>query len=63
MSHHGTSIRVEKGVPGGQQKTQDEGEKTPGRSFEATSYALVNVSKKLKKNRMPLTAQVVGRAL
>nr|GEX57429.1 hypothetical protein [Tanacetum cinerariifolium] len=63
MSHHDTCIRVEKGVPTGQQKTQAEGEKTPGSSFKATSRAPVNVSKKSKKNGMPLTAQVAGRAL
>nr|GEV10234.1 reverse transcriptase domain-containing protein [Tanacetum cinerariifolium] len=63
MSYHDTGMRVEKGAPTGQQKTPAEGKKTLGNSFEATSRAPVNANKKLKKNVMPLTAQVAGRAL
>ncbi|GKD75013.1 hypothetical protein Tco_1333295 [Tanacetum coccineum] len=63
MSHHDTGTRVEKGVPAGRCKTPSEGKKTLGSSFEATSRAPVNVSRKLKNNGMPLTAQVADRAL
>nr|GEY09510.1 reverse transcriptase domain-containing protein [Tanacetum cinerariifolium] len=63
MSHRDTGARVEKEVPAGQQKTPTEGKKTLGSSFEATSRTPVNVSRKLKRNGMPLTAQAAGRAL
>ncbi|GJY69212.1 hypothetical protein Tco_0472194 [Tanacetum coccineum] len=63
MSHHDTGTRVEKGVPAGRWKTLAKGKKTLGSSFEATSRAPVNVSRKLKKNGTPLIAQVTGRAL
>ncbi|GJT34419.1 hypothetical protein Tco_0924838 [Tanacetum coccineum] len=63
MSHHDTSMRVERGVSAGQQKTQAKEGKTLGNSFEATSHAPVNANKKSKKNGKPLTAQVAGRTL